>query len=39
LISSAQEKTTLAWISKILLKLVWIGQSQIEKKLERFIPQ
>jgi len=39
LISSKQEKTTLQWISKILLKIVWIGQSQIEKKLERFTPQ
>lgn len=39
LISSKQEKTTLQWISKILLKIVWIWQSQIEKKLERFIPK
>jgi len=36
IISTTQEKDTLKWISKILLKIVWIGQSQIEKKIDRY---
>jgi hypothetical protein len=38
IISSTNEKNSLHFISKILLKIVWIWQKQIEKKIERFNP-
>jgi hypothetical protein len=36
IISSTEEQKTLKRIVVILLKIVWIGQSQIEKKIERY---
>lgn len=39
IISSTEEKKSLDWIDKTLLKIVWIGQSQIEEKIKRYTPQ
>ena len=36
IISTTEERKSLDWIARILLKIVWIGQSQIEKKIERY---
>lgn len=38
IISSTEEKKSLEWTANILLKIVWIGQSQIEEKIKRYTP-
>lgn len=35
-ISTSEEQTSLKWISNTLMRIVWIGQKQIAKKIDKY---